>query len=276
MAQRDGLAAMVENDCALSGDENSRETRDRTNPHFCVCEHIDQGGRFLSSWPSKAIPAFLGKQETTMTTTKIKTIRGPGSNWGGHVNLEPPSGSRISVTTDGGHPRIVIPHGNDSPMRYFIGLFMLAWLGGWFAGFSNEVSKLSSGQPDPIVVFWLVGWTLGGAFAMYLAYRAFRRCVPESLRLMPNSVTYDSGIPPLQVYGYSRKDYWKSVFPKRTRVELDWRKLQSLHLRETNDGNRLTVDADAVRLDITQSASEIEREWLYQLLATRYSLRAWN
>jgi hypothetical protein len=37
-------------------------------------------------------------------------------------------------------------------------------------------------------------------------------------------------------------------------------------------GNRLTVDVDALRLDIAQSASEIEREWLYQLLAKRYSL----
>jgi hypothetical protein len=62
------------------------------------------------------------------------------------------------------------------------------------------------------------------------------------------------------------------MFPKRTRVELDRRKLQSLRLRETNDGNRLTVDADALRLDIAPSASEIEREWLYQLLADRYSL----
>jgi hypothetical protein len=99
--------------------------------------------------------------------------------------------------TDGDHPRIVVPHGNDSPMRYFVGLFLLAWLGGWFAGFSSAVSKLSSGQADAILVFWLVGWTLGGAFTVYLAYRAFRPSVPESLRLMPNGVTYDSGIPPL-------------------------------------------------------------------------------
>ena len=62
------------------------------------------------------------------------------------------------------------------------------------------------------------------------------------------------------------------MFPKRTRVELDRHKLQSLRLRETNEGNRLTVDADAVRFDIAQSASEIEREWLYQFLAKRYSL----
>jgi hypothetical protein len=44
----------------------------------------------------------------------------------------------------------------------------------------------------------------------------------------------------------------KSMFPKRTRVELDRRNLQSLRLRETNDGNRLTVDVDALRLDIAQ------------------------
>ena len=62
------------------------------------------------------------------------------------------------------------------------------------------------------------------------------------------------------------------MFTKRTRVELDRRNLQSLRLRETNDGNRLTVDVDALRLDIAQSASEIEREWLYELLAKRYSL----
>jgi hypothetical protein len=191
------------------------------------------------------------------------------------VNLEPPSGSRISVTTDGAYPLIVVPHGSGGLMRYGVGLFLLVWLGMWFAGFSSAVSKLSSGEAHAFLVFWLVGWTLGGAFAVYYAYRAFRPSVPESLTLMPNSVTYDSGILPLQTFysGYtSPKDAWKSMFPKRTRVELDRRKLQSLRLRETNDGNRLTVDADALRLDIAQSASEIEREWLYQLLAKRYSL----
>ena len=187
--------------------------------------------------------------------------------------LKPPSGSRISVTTDGAYPLIVVPYRSGGPIRYFVGVFLLAWLGGWFAGFSNAVSQLASGQAPAILVFSLVAWTLGGAFAVYWAYRAFRPSVPESLSLMPNSVIYDSGIPPLQTYSYiSRTDYWKSMFQKRTRTELDWQKLQSLRLRETNDGNRLTVDADALRLDIAQSASEIEREWLYQLLANRYSL----
>ena len=157
-------------------------------------------------------------------------------------------------------------------------MFLLAWLGAWFVGFGSAFSTLSSGKASgtayAFLVFWLVAWTLGGGMAVLSAYRAFRPSVPESLRLMPKSVMYNSGVPPLQISsGYtSPKDAWKSMFPKRTRVELDRHKLQSLRLRETNEGNRLTVDADAVRFDIAQSASEIEREWLYQFLAKRYSL----
>jgi hypothetical protein len=56
-------------------------------------------------------------------------------------------------------------------------------------------------------------------------------------------------------------------------VALGRQDLASLRLRETNDGNRLTVDAGALRLELAQSAGEIEREWLYHLLVKRYSLR---
>jgi hypothetical protein len=62
------------------------------------------------------------------------------------------------------------------------------------------------------------------------------------------------------------------MFPRRARLELDRRGLQSLRLRETSEGNRLTVDVDASRIEIARSASEIEREWLYQVLVKRYSL----
>lgn len=190
------------------------------------------------------------------------------------MTLEPPRGSHISVTTDGANPLVVVPHGSGGLMRYFVGLFLLAWLVGWGVAFVSVARTLSSGKAPIGAHFWLLAWTLGGAMAAYWAYRAFRPSVPESLKLMPSGVTYDSGVPPFHMYfGYAlAKDAWKSMFPKRTRMELDRQKLQSLRLRETNDGNRLTVDADALRLDIAQSVSEIEREWLYELLAKRYSL----
>ena len=188
--------------------------------------------------------------------------------------LDPPNGSKISVTMDSGDPLIVVPHESPGASRYFVGLFLLFWLGGWYFGFSHAISDLRSGGANGFLLFWLGGWTVGGGFAIYYLYRMFRPSVPESLRLRLNGVVYNSGVPPLQVqYGdTTRKDAWKSYFPKRARIQLDRRQLASLRLRETDAGNRLTVDAGADRLEIAQSAGEIEREWLYRTLAKRYSL----
>jgi len=190
------------------------------------------------------------------------------------MNLKPPEGSNIAVTAEGADLAIIIPHKGGGAMRYFVGLFLLFWLGGWFVGFSATAPKVFSDNPPPFLIFWLVGWTLGGAFAMYYLYRIFRPSIPESLRLTRNSVIYDLGIPPFQMVSRhaNAKDAWQSFHPKRTRIELDRRQLQSLRLRDTDAGNRLTVDAGALRLDMAKSASEIEREWLYQVLARHYSL----
>jgi hypothetical protein len=191
------------------------------------------------------------------------------------MNLQPPSGSKISIATDGADPTIIIPP-TTSAARYFTGLFLLFWLGMWTIGFRDAGSKVISGNANGFLIFWLGGWTVGGIFAAFTLYRAFRPPVPESLQLKRNSVTYDSGIPPLQFdtsWRYKNaRDTWSATFPKRVRVDLDRRCLQSLRLRETESGNRLTVDVDAARLDIAPNASEVEREWLARLLAQRYSL----
>jgi hypothetical protein len=191
------------------------------------------------------------------------------------MDLNPPAGSKISIVSEGADPTIIIPAAN-SPMRYFTGLFLLFWLGGWAFGFVSVTSQILSGKANAFHFFWLGGWTLAGIFAAYTLYRSFRPLVPETLELKRNSVTYDSGIPPIQ-FGSSGRyknpwDAWNSTFPKRVRAELDRRQLQSLRLRETESGNRLTIDVDAARVDLAASASEVEREWLARLLAQRYSL----
>jgi hypothetical protein len=191
------------------------------------------------------------------------------------MNLQPPAGSKISIVTEGTDPTIIIPAAT-SPMRYFMGLFLLFWLGGWALGFKSAALQILSGKANAFIIFWLGGWTLGGIFAALTAYRAFRPSVPESLELKRNGVSYDSGIPPLHFDASRRirgfRDTWNSIFPKRVRVELERRQLQSLRLRETDSGNRLTLDVDATRLDIASAASEVEREWLARLLAQRYGL----
>lgn len=194
------------------------------------------------------------------------------------MNVMPPSGSKILVTTSGPDHVITVPWGSSGPMRYFAGLFLLFWLGGWLVGGGVAVSKLWSGGLESVaangfLVFWLGLWALGAAWAFFVLYRLFRPSVAESLRLMPDGVAYDSGVPPLQMNFFSQtnqREAWKGLFSRRLRIELDRGQLQSLRLRETDSGNRLTVDANAVRLDVARAVSEVEREWLYQLLAGCY------
>ena len=194
------------------------------------------------------------------------------------MDLMPPNGSKILVTTSGADTVVTIPQGSGGPMRYFAGLFLLFWLGGWLVGGGMAASKLWSGGLESVaangfLVLWLGLWALGAAWAIFVLYRLFRPAVAESLRLMPDGVAYDSGVPPLQMSFFNQtnqREAWKGLFSKRLRVELDRRQLQSLRLRDTDSGNRLTIDANAARLDVARSASEVEREWLYQLLAGRY------
>jgi hypothetical protein len=192
----------------------------------------------------------------------------------------PPPGSRISVRSDNGDSVIVIPISARARWRYAAGVFLVFWLGGWLFGFLAAAKDLLSGktaaQAQGGVILWLGAWTIAGIVVGYYVFRIFRPSIPESLRLKRNSLIYDPGIPPLQVSNRhgNQMEAWKLLFPKRTIVEVDHAQLASLRLRETESGNRLTVDANASRLDLASAGSEIDREWLYKLLAERYSLPA--
>jgi hypothetical protein len=173
-------------------------------------------------------------------------------------------------------PVITIPQPSGGVMRFLVGAFMLFWLGGWFFGFTSAGSQILSGKGGPFLIFWLCAWTVGGAFAVSMLYRMFRPTIPETLMLASDGVIYDSGIPPFRqdFSTMNRKDAWKSYFPKRTVVSISRQDLRSLRLRETESENRLTVDVASARVDLARAASEVEREWLYRVLAERYALPA--
>jgi hypothetical protein len=190
------------------------------------------------------------------------------------MDLTPPEGSGISIDYESGDPTIVVP-AKRSVSRYFGGVFLLFWLCGWAFGFVAVSSQVLTGKANLFAVVWLGGWTIGGIFAALSAYRIFRPAVPERLQIKRGSVGYDSGIPPLEFNTYQRKsarEYWNSLLSKRIRADLNRAELQTLRLRETEAGNRLTVDLGSRRIDLASQAGEVEREWLARLLATRYGL----
>jgi hypothetical protein len=97
------------------------------------------------------------------------------------MDLTAPAGSEISIDYDNGDPTITIPV-KQNASRYFGGVFLLCWLGGWAFGFKSVASQLMSGKGNLFMVFWLGGWTVGGIFAALAAFRIFRPSVPEKLQ----------------------------------------------------------------------------------------------
>jgi hypothetical protein len=191
----------------------------------------------------------------------------------------PPTGSKITVRTDDGDPVIVIPHAGGDLARYGGGMFLLCWFGAWTVALVFVGTQIVFGSvPGParaFMVFWFAAAMVAEIFVGYTIFRIFGPQVPETFRLKRGSLLYDSGLlPPQTSYGYiSRQDGWKSAFPKRTIVEIDGKRLQTLRLRDTDSGNRLTADVNATRLELAVNGSEVEREWLYQLIKDRYGLQ---
>jgi len=191
------------------------------------------------------------------------------------MSVTPPKGSKIEVSYHKGYETITIPHSSGGVMRYFAGLFMLFWLGGWISGGLTTIDEIMDGKADAdaFILFWLAGWAVSCVFIVYFLYRMFRKPVPEKLLLNRPNLTYDSGIPPIHIGSSSerQKNPWSTLFAKREKVEFQPIEVKSLTLRNVEAGNRLTIDSGDKRLEIGHSSTEVEREWLYEYLQRNYS-----
>lgn len=187
----------------------------------------------------------------------------------------PIKGSKIKIDMTDGFNQIIIPHGNGGLLRYFMGAFISIWLLGWSAGLIAAISDIwrSGSIIENFGLFiWLIGWSLGGCFAIFMLLRIFRKSIPETFLLKDKSLSVDSGIPPFKAkFGYTnQKEMWNLLFFRRKSRLFDKSELKSLQLRETDSGNRLTIDQDTDRIDLASSATEIEREWLFNYLIEHY------
>jgi len=191
------------------------------------------------------------------------------------MSTTPPEGSEIKIDFENGIPKLIIPQSSGGFMRFFIGAFLLFWLGGWAFGWITVARQLAKGNSpaELFLIFWLGAWTVGGILAFWFLYRIVRSSVPETIFLSRPHMVYDSGVTPFQIsFGFrSQMDMWKKLFQKRIRTEFNQTHLKTLRLREFDTGNRLTIDQGNKRIEVGAGASEPEREWLFKLIHNKYN-----
>jgi len=82
--------------------------------------------------------------------------------------IEKPYTGRAKIYRDGDTIEITVP----SKKNFFTIIFLTAWIGGWFMGESSALEQVFNENADTtansFITFWLVGWTVGGLFAILI------------------------------------------------------------------------------------------------------------
>ena len=187
----------------------------------------------------------------------------------------PPLNSKIKIGTLNHYEHIIIPHTSAGIIRFLVGGFLLLWLAAWYAGFSSALGEIIAGKGEPFLFVWITLWSFGGIYAIYFLYRIFRKPVPEQLLFNKPNLSLDTGISPFNMNFHNVQNMqrpWKQMFPKRRRLEFNPEELKNMKLRDTDSGNRLTIDKNSERIEIASHTTEIEKEWLFKHLQDAYSL----
>ncbi len=108
-------------------------------------------------------------------------------------------------------------------------------------------------------------------------YRLIRGSTPETLTLNKPTLTFDDGLPPITVGFFfirpsDQKKFRKALYHKRRSYTFTLEQLQTLALRKTGNGTRMTIDQGRNRIEFFTTASDDQRKWLLTHLNEHYEL----
>jgi hypothetical protein len=184
---------------------------------------------------------------------------------------DPPKGSKIQVQRDMHSTSYVWKNDGRSLGEYVGTAFLLFWFCGWTFGGIMALLHLMSGTLDTkgtlFFLAWLIGWVLGETYVGTILYLSLRRRKPSVLTLSPGLMRFETGTTVSDRELRSGR-LPRAVLPKcRNRVyEIETCQLKSLKLDRVGERQRLTFDYGGERIEIGQTLSEPEREWLHQTL----------
>ncbi len=196
------------------------------------------------------------------------------------MNIEPPVGSKITVDRDIHSTSYIWKNGEKNIGQYFTAAFMTFWLCGWTVGGFMAAKTLFTESDMPVfgrafMLFWLCGWAVGETFVIFALYNTFKPIIPSKITLSSNSFEFETGTTPFNMSGYNSsyrsQGGWKFLKKLRNKVyRLDFNTPTNLKLEWAGECKRLTFDVGAERVEIGDSLSEPEKEWLHEILKNNF------
>ena len=194
------------------------------------------------------------------------------------MGYELPEGSKINIERDVDSIRYSWRKGKKSIGHYLVLAFMSFWFCGWTVGGFAVVYILIVTAVGffidkvPIFVllfllFWLGGWTICEIVVFKTLYYALKPKKSSVLTISNRGIVFETGTSS-PILG-QRQHYKKAVsfkeFKNRT-FNLGTSEAETLKLDRAGEKQRLSFDQGAERIEIGESLTEPEREWLYNVL----------
>lgn len=98
-----------------------------------------------------------------------------------------------------------------------------------------------------------------------MAHRLLIKVTDLTIKINPNGLEYDSGIPPLFIgFGSGYFDFWKSVFFKRQHIEFDSSEIKAIYLEEKKSQNFLVMMKKGKEIEVAKYTTDQQKKDLYQ------------
>jgi hypothetical protein len=199
------------------------------------------------------------------------------------MGYEPPEGSKINIERDINSIRYSWQEGKKSIGHYLMLAFLSFWFCGWTVGGFVAIYMLIVTAVGffidkvPIfvplfILFWMGAWTIGEIVVFKTLYYALKPKNPSVLTLSNRGITFKTGThsPNLARHNYHKKAFSSKEFKNRT-YGLGTSEVETLKLERTGEKQRLSFDHGTERIEIGETLTEPEREWLYNVLTEHLS-----
>ena len=193
----------------------------------------------------------------------------------------PPDGSEIQVDREIHSTTYSWKNGKKGWAVLPIAAFLTFWLCGWTVGGIMAGKELLFGKEVPIfarlfLLFWLCGWAFGECAVIFILCNIFRPAKPAKLIISPRSIEFHTGtkmyLPNRNSNDYNRNKRKNITDYFRNKVyTVGVNEMSNLSLDFAGDRQRLTFDVGVERVEIGESLTEPEREWLYEVLEKHIS-----
>src|SRR6476620_2320139 len=169
------------------------------------------------------------------------------------LTKKPPINSKIEINNELNQTIIFWKNPQGSWSKYLVVIFLLAWLGGWAMGEYSVAKRVLNGVYNPFEIFWLIGWTVGGIFAVANIYFMVRPSRPERLIFDSKALQFKRGTPPFAGINWSRNrredenaaSWYQKVKNKYT---IPKNEVGEIKLERIGEKQKLTLDHGAERI----------------------------